>query len=275
MKIKNTKQYYAVKKKIRDLESVLHLTEADLAKNPDVPSDVRVLMTEDVKNTIAELKEQIAEVDALQTVSSFSVKGFSSIGEAMIKARMARGYSQEDLAVRVGTSQQNIHEYESDDYSRTSLANICKIAAALEIEIEANIILRCDDLTPTVVIVDDEMAVCKSIERVFQRESPGINVLIATSIHEFKEILELHKPDMVVTDLLMGDNSHAGLEVAEMTRSASKTATVVILTANSDALDGSRADQAGVKEVVDKFGPATVDPCNRVLEIANSLIRSK
>ena len=52
----------------------------------------------------------------------------------LIKARIARGLSQKDLADRIGLKEQQIQRYEATDYASASLARIKKVVSALSDE---------------------------------------------------------------------------------------------------------------------------------------------
>ena len=49
----------------------------------------------------------------------------------LIKARIARGLSQKDLADRIGLKEQQIQRYEATDYASASLARIKEVVSAL------------------------------------------------------------------------------------------------------------------------------------------------
>lgn len=49
----------------------------------------------------------------------------------LIKARIARGLSQRDLAERIGLKEQQIQRYEATDYSSANLARIMEVASVL------------------------------------------------------------------------------------------------------------------------------------------------
>jgi HTH-type transcriptional regulator/antitoxin HigA len=67
-------------------------------------------------------------------------------GVVLVLARIARGLSQRDLAGRLGMKEQQVQRYEADYYSTISLANLRKIAAFLNVEIQAKVAAKTDDL---------------------------------------------------------------------------------------------------------------------------------
>lgn len=52
-----------------------------------------------------------------------------------MQARIARGWTQKDLADRLRLDEQKIQDYEATDYQGASLARIRAVVRALEIEI--------------------------------------------------------------------------------------------------------------------------------------------
>ena len=60
-------------------------------------------------------------------------------GVMLIVARIAKGYSQKDLAWRLGLKEQQVQRYEADRYSSISIKNYSRIAALLGVHLKATI----------------------------------------------------------------------------------------------------------------------------------------
>ena len=58
------------------------------------------------------------------------------LAQSLIRARMKKGWTQAELARRVGMQQPNIARLEGGDYDRVSLPTLKKVARALGSEIE-------------------------------------------------------------------------------------------------------------------------------------------
>lgn len=58
------------------------------------------------------------------------------LAQSLIKARMKKGWTQAELARRVGMQQPNIARLEGGNYDRVSLPTLKKVARALGAEIE-------------------------------------------------------------------------------------------------------------------------------------------
>ena len=77
-----------------------------------------------------------------------------------------------------------------------------------------------------ILIVDDELVICRSCEKVFRRE--GHSTVVATSGREALRVLESDTFDVVFTDLKMMDMG--GLEVLQAVRDRYPSTVVVIIT---------------------------------------------
>jgi len=55
---------------------------------------------------------------------------------ALIRARIARGLTQRELAERVGLAEQAIQRYEAGDYAGVSFARVVEIADALDVTVQ-------------------------------------------------------------------------------------------------------------------------------------------
>ena len=64
---------------------------------------------------------------------------FDELPKALVQARIARGWTQKDLADRLGLNEQKIQDYEATDYQRASLARLREVVRALEIEIREEV----------------------------------------------------------------------------------------------------------------------------------------
>jgi HTH-type transcriptional regulator / antitoxin HigA len=75
-------------------------------------------------------------------VSTFEAASLAGLATLLIKARIARGWTQQRLADQLGVAEQQIQRYEATEYRTASLARICDVAAALSVEIVETARLR-------------------------------------------------------------------------------------------------------------------------------------
>lgn len=129
--IANERQYQQTRKKHTDLEALIAATEAGDAGD----DDFRDVQLEGLHSQAADLREEIAEYEALRDGGTTIIEASSLAGlaDALIKARVARGWTQRQLADRLGVAEQQVQRYESTAYRSASLARLCDIAAALSV----------------------------------------------------------------------------------------------------------------------------------------------
>ena len=70
---------------------------------------------------------EIEEYDRLRSgaVSAFEATSLAELATLLVKARIARGWTQRRLADALGIAGQQVQRYESSDYRSASLARIC------------------------------------------------------------------------------------------------------------------------------------------------------
>ena len=112
-------------------------TLANLRRQPAETKDVHPLITkaqEDaLQSQLADLKEQLQEYEALRA-GHFDLDTLNVVAElptVLIKARIAQGLRQKDLAERLGLKEQQIQRYEATDYATASLTRIKEVANVL------------------------------------------------------------------------------------------------------------------------------------------------
>jgi HTH-type transcriptional regulator / antitoxin HipB len=129
--IQNEHQYKVTQTKLRELTQSL----VDLDLNPDHLSP-RLLEAErqGVRVLIDRLNGEIVEYDNLkQHRTPIQVGSIDELAIGLIKARIAAGITQKELAAKIGVQEQQIQRYEADRYASASLARLTQIAHALEI----------------------------------------------------------------------------------------------------------------------------------------------
>ncbi len=102
----------------------------------------------------------------------------------------------------------------------------------------------------SILVVDDESAVCKLLEKVFSRE--GFSVTIANSGEQALEILEVQSIDLIILDLDMPGIS--GQEVCRRVRRETRFDSISILVLTGGSSEGltARCLDAGADDYVEK-----------------------
>ena len=90
---------------------------------------------------LADLESELSEYEALKAgeFQLDSLKVVADLPSILIKARIAQGLSQKELADRVGLKEQQIQRYEATDYASANLARIMEVASAFDVDIKSRI----------------------------------------------------------------------------------------------------------------------------------------
>lgn len=133
--IRNDRQYRIVRSRLDRLQRL----EADLTAKADEGYDpiVADLELRAVRGEISQMSQELADYEALK-------EGRGEIGVPqtvadlpwiLIRARIAAGMTQADLAERLGLKSQQIQRYEATDYESASLSRLIEIADALGVQL--------------------------------------------------------------------------------------------------------------------------------------------
>jgi len=141
--IRNERQYIITKAQIKKFKKALD--EFDKQKSRVHPMLVKA-QKDAMKSQLAELEDQVKEYEKLRAGKYKVLKG-SSIAElpvVLIRARIALGLTQKQLAERVGLKEQQIQRYEETDYAAASFSRLQEVIEALGLDIEEKIFLPQD-----------------------------------------------------------------------------------------------------------------------------------
>ena len=133
--ITNAFQYRNTKSILGEFQNTLEALEgtASLAPKPKL----RAIEIAAVRSQMESLSEELVAYDTLRTgnvktLFSDSVLGFADL---LVRARVARGWTQAQLAEALGIAVQQVQRYESTGYVSASLSRINDVAQALDIEV--------------------------------------------------------------------------------------------------------------------------------------------
>lgn len=131
--IKNQHQYRVTGAQLKRLEEALKRTRA--AKASLEPA-LHEAVIAGLEAQIADLQEEMEEYDSLKGRDVLVADTFQELPQVLIQARIARGWTQEQLARKLKLKAQQIQRYESTEYRTVSLERLLDVAAALNIELE-------------------------------------------------------------------------------------------------------------------------------------------
>lgn len=133
--ITNEVQYRATKAHLARFEDALANLKA--TSGTTHPSRLARAEIDAVASQADDLRNELAEYERLRSgrLSEFEASSLSELAGLLVKARIARGWSQRQLADALGVAEQQVQRYESSDYRSASLARMCDIASALGVTI--------------------------------------------------------------------------------------------------------------------------------------------
>jgi len=133
--ITNEVQYRATKAHLARFEVALANLEAKVGSAK--PSKLARLEIDAVRSQAEDLRAEVADYDALRSgeVSTLEASSLEELATLLVKARVARGWTQRRLADALGIAEQQVQRYESTGYRSASLARMCDVAAALGVKL--------------------------------------------------------------------------------------------------------------------------------------------
>ena len=96
-----------------------------------------------LRSQLQDLEQEIREYESLRSgeESILTLDSFAELPRALIKARIASGLTQKDLADRLGLKEQQIQRYEATDYTAASVRRLKQVIEALGIRVHADLLL--------------------------------------------------------------------------------------------------------------------------------------
>jgi HTH-type transcriptional regulator/antitoxin HigA len=143
--ITNEVQRRSTEAHLRQFEEALANLEAK--QHGKKRSKLAQLEIDAVRSQAADLRAELDEYDRLRSgeISTLEAGSLEELATLLIKARVARGWTQRQLADELGVAEQQVQRYESTGYRSASLARICDVAAALDVTITERASLRGPD----------------------------------------------------------------------------------------------------------------------------------
>jgi transcriptional regulator with XRE-family HTH domain len=139
--IKNDRQYRLTRSQLQRFQALLD----DLRRRPlDGDGELRrSLEMAAVEAQVAELTAQLEEYDALREGRTplGHLESLDQLPTLLVRARIAAGLSQRDLAERLGMKEQQIQRYEANDWATANLSRLIEVAQVLGIHLDADLVL--------------------------------------------------------------------------------------------------------------------------------------
>ena len=136
--IKNERQYRITKAQAKRFSEALRRLDAGGADQSELHPRLLAVQKEALQSQLSDLEADIREFEALKA-GNFAFEQLERISELprlLIRARIASGLSQRNLADRLGLKEQQIQRYEASDYASASFTRIREVVSALDIEVD-------------------------------------------------------------------------------------------------------------------------------------------
>jgi HTH-type transcriptional regulator/antitoxin HigA len=135
--IRNDREYRHAKEQLGNLQANLDELSDRASPSAQRRSEEAPAVVDAVGMQMEDIEREISEYEDLKEgrLLSFEATNLDSLGELLIKARIARGLTQEQLAAELGMTQQQIARYERNNYQKISLWRLAEIAEALELDL--------------------------------------------------------------------------------------------------------------------------------------------
>ena len=145
--IQNQHQYQVTHNKLKDLEHGL----AELKGIKDTLHPRQFLGRKDsLVKKIDALQQEITEYESLKEqhtsikITSIKITSIQDLPLALIRARIAMGMTQKELADLMGVKEQQVQRDEANQYNSAGFRRITEVADALKIQIQETSILLLD-----------------------------------------------------------------------------------------------------------------------------------
>jgi len=131
--IKNERQYRITKTQAQRFERSLAEVKAATLPPGSLHPMLQKAQEEALNSQLADLRRQLAEYEALTSggQKTFTTHTFDELPTALIRARIAAGLSQRELAERLGLKEQQVQRYEATEYSAASMERVRAVINAL------------------------------------------------------------------------------------------------------------------------------------------------
>jgi len=143
--IKNERQYRITnaqaenfRKAVRELQSKLK-GEADQKRTLGGKLQLSALEAQ-----LSDLEAELREYENLQEKhnDALEITSLAELPSVLIKARIAGGLTQKQLADKLGIKEQQVQRYEATDYAGASLQRIQQVLEALGVRLESGFLYR-------------------------------------------------------------------------------------------------------------------------------------
>ena len=136
--ITNERQYKITRSQLDKLKKAMESIDVKKTDRLTRSKQLAKMQIAALKSEYEILSTQIQEYETLKsgTVEVLKASSLEELPSILIRARIAKGISQKDLAKRMELKEQQIQRYEADEYASANLKRLAEVARALGISIK-------------------------------------------------------------------------------------------------------------------------------------------
>ncbi len=134
MMIKNERQYRITKAQAAKLDAALESFSTQTTNEGTTHPRLIKAQADALRSQLESLQGELREYEGIKEgdIPPPDLSYIADVPQDLIRARIASGLSQKELAERLGMPEQQIQRYESVDYESVSFARIAEIAEVLQ-----------------------------------------------------------------------------------------------------------------------------------------------
>lgn len=133
--ITNERQYLITRTQAEKFRAAIAKTAAEPGENPKM----KLWEVAGLRAKLDDLEAELRAYETLKTAKGRKRLAGDDVGELLIQARIARGWSQRELAERLGLQMQKIQQYEATRYAGASKNRLEEVWQALGAQVEIRI----------------------------------------------------------------------------------------------------------------------------------------
>ncbi len=136
--LQNEREVQNTKIQLAKMEQALADAQEKMAARSDLPAIVREGHLNGIRALIGDMKAELAEYEALQSgkMRAFPMQSvLEELPATLVRARIARGWTHRELALALGTSEQQVQKDEAGGYARANLDKLSRVAGVLGVSV--------------------------------------------------------------------------------------------------------------------------------------------
>ena len=135
--IKNERQYKVTKQRVEEFTSAI-----TALRNKEKLTEWDQVQLDALSGQLTDLESEVEEFDQLRSgvVAEMEINSFGELPSALVRARIASGLTQRELAQKLGLKEQQIQRYEQQDYAGARIERIKEVMEALGLKLNKRLL---------------------------------------------------------------------------------------------------------------------------------------